>query len=188
MHAGKRPAGRMARGFTLVELFLVIVIIGALAALLMPSVFHASQKARALECQNNLHQIYLGLEQYRIANEGLYPFVADLPSLKLNKMPALCDVLKPYTGNPNVFKCPSDNHRRFEMEGSSYEFTQSPRVAGQRVMQGAWMQRLGSTAIPLMWDYEDFHGDAGKPASRNFVYVDGHVGASHGLPTDNSTN
>ncbi len=179
---------RMSRSFTLVELLVVIVIIGILAGLILPSIWNVQRKARSTECLNNLRQIYMGMELYRNANDGLYPYAAIMPSLHLNNLPRLCDVLKPYTGNPNVFRCPADSKGYFTNEGSSYEYTQ--RLGGQRVLQGRFAQRLGSTNIVLMYDYEDFHGSPGKPASRNFVYVDGHVGTAHGVPVseDNSTS
>ncbi|HYF47838.1 MAG TPA: prepilin-type N-terminal cleavage/methylation domain-containing protein [Planctomycetota bacterium] len=64
---------RSARGFTLVELLVVVAIIGALIGLLVPVLGNARAAAKRTQCLSNLRQIYLATETYINNNFGYYP-------------------------------------------------------------------------------------------------------------------
>jgi prepilin-type N-terminal cleavage/methylation domain-containing protein len=68
--SSKDPHGR---GFTLVELLVVIAVIGPLIAMLLPAVQAASEAARRSRCVNNLRQLGLGVQGYIDANGALPP-------------------------------------------------------------------------------------------------------------------
>jgi prepilin-type N-terminal cleavage/methylation domain-containing protein/prepilin-type processing-associated H-X9-DG protein len=63
---------RHRRGFTLIELMVVIALIAVLAAMLLPALSRAREKTKAANCVSNLHQIGLGQNMY-VADCHVYP-------------------------------------------------------------------------------------------------------------------
>jgi prepilin-type N-terminal cleavage/methylation domain-containing protein len=64
---------KLHRGFTFIELLVAIAIIAILAAMLLPALSRAKQRAYMLKCISNLCQIGIGLKMYVDDNADTFP-------------------------------------------------------------------------------------------------------------------
>src|SRR5271169_5771562 len=70
--SGVGTLGRRARGFTLIEIMVVVTILGILAALIVPRVVGRTDDARVAAAKQDVAQLMQALKLYRLDN-GRYP-------------------------------------------------------------------------------------------------------------------
>jgi prepilin-type N-terminal cleavage/methylation domain-containing protein/prepilin-type processing-associated H-X9-DG protein len=103
---------RRTSGFTLIELLIVIAIIAILAALLMPVLEQAKQRAWGVQCISNLRQIGMGMKIFADENGELYPESGD--DIYWNAIDpgtgkaSWMQQIVPYTMNTNIYNCPGN--------------------------------------------------------------------------------
>jgi len=111
------------RGFTLIEILLVIAIIAVLAAILFPVFASVREKGRQISCVSNLHQLGLAVQLYAQDSDDILPLGGDPIDTQTElwkiaasgkywalaqQLPPLPKVLGPYAAGNGVWRCPSD--------------------------------------------------------------------------------
>jgi prepilin-type N-terminal cleavage/methylation domain-containing protein/prepilin-type processing-associated H-X9-DG protein len=121
------------KGFTLVELLVVIAVIGILIALLLPAIAATRDGARAVVCKSNLRQIGLSLHTYAEGHGGRFPWTEHN-----DEEESWIITLGPYLEDVDAVRvCPEDPRglewMTNEKKGSSYainNFVADPDVEG----------------------------------------------------------
>jgi prepilin-type N-terminal cleavage/methylation domain-containing protein/prepilin-type processing-associated H-X9-DG protein len=134
--SGPRRTSFRKIGFTLIELLVVIAIIAILAALLLPALGRAKQKAQGVSCMNNLKQLQLSWMMYADDNQDRLVPVGGIPDLVVTVNPTFAalkpqwvfgrvdstdsatntwflenGLLYPYVRTAKPYKCPADPNK-----------------------------------------------------------------------------
>jgi general secretion pathway protein G len=97
---------RRASGFTLIEILVVIVILGILAALIVPRVMDRPDQARVVAARSDIAAIMSALKLYRLDN-GAYPS-ADQGLAALTKKPERGEIPRNWKAGGYLEKLPVD--------------------------------------------------------------------------------
>ena len=170
------------RGFTLVELLVVIGIIALLISILLPALSKARSQAANVKCLANLHSLTLAYQMYITANRGKSISFLDNEGRQDPAYASWQERLRPYCGpkrTPGVYEDPSSNNVRLcPVASDLMDSTYNTGVAGAFSdayhawnfrMAGAWdvNPRIGLNLFSSYgingWVYEVPTMDPGDP-------------------------
>jgi prepilin-type processing-associated H-X9-DG protein len=163
--SGGRLSGQgLAIAGICVSAFMLLFSIPFMAAMTLPALARAKQKAQTINCVNNMKQLALAVKVYALDHNDQPPPAA-----------TWCDAIQSQVGSPKVFQCPSEPGRR-----CAYAFNVN--------LDGKKENEIDPQTVLLFEGGADWNGNGGAAALRphkhsnrtvNVAFVDGSV---RGIP------
>ncbi len=188
---------RARKAFTLIELLVVIAIIAILAALLIPALARAKQKAHTVQCMSNMRQIAF---VYHLYSQDFATRLPNKTMLGNSSFRALMDPLslpsyfQQYVPTNRIWMCPA-GRRGLEKYKVNYAWSRAQNLVSENGSDAAF-SKMSSTpgiwdnftyTLPSTFNVPELVGGPKAPSAMlryyphaknskaNYLYLDGHV-------------
>ena len=168
------------KGFTLIEILVVIVIIAVLSAIAVPAIRSGLARAESAKCLGNLRGLGAGLNGWLADNSMIMPPLAAGRKSRSEDVPVIDTVLAPYLPDPRIFACPADKALA-AATGTSYYWNSV--LSGQPAVNLNFLSFVTDLSkIPVIVDKEGWHVHSEDKV--NHLFADGHAANQLRLFTD----
>ena len=139
------PSVGRTRGFTLIEVLVVIAIIALLVAILMPSLAGAREAARRSVCASNMRQLATGIRYYVTDTRGVWPNTvrgskedgeADPDKDEGWTTGSWAMKIRPYLKSVGTFYCPNWDWGHFDLQFAEQYYNDYPNAWGGLIGYG----------------------------------------------------